>query len=126
MIMPQYSNVILLYCIALLILTLINTIGGSIRVKENFLDEVFNLISDVENENKDISGLEDAEFQNFKTIVQEEDTIEPEPELEQVPEQVPEQDPEQDPEPILENEPQSKDPLENLEGFSGDVWASWS
>ena len=121
MIMSQYSNVILLYCIALLLLTLINTIGGSIRVRENFLDEVFNLISDVENENKEISGLEDAEFQNFKTIVQEEDTIEPEQEPE--PELEPES--EQVPEPILENEPQSKDPLENLEGFSGDTWASW-
>ena len=121
MIMPQYSNVIWLYCIALLLLTLINTIGGSIRVKENFLDEVFNLISDVENENKDITGLEDAEFQNFKTIVQEEDNIEPGPE----PGPEPEPEPEPELEPVIENEPQIKDPLENLEGFSGDAWASW-
>ena len=69
----MYSKQFWMFCTLLLVITLISSIGGGIRYRENFLEEVFDL--------NDITAELDGTVNNFYTPVFEEsaDTIDHQP-----------------------------------------------
>ena len=124
--MSNSSNVFWMYCTLLFILTLISSFGGSIRYQENFLEEVFNMIDGVSDEQpfENVEGVIDDSLDNYKqlnndVIVEEEEPIQYYND---------EHDDQHGAEPQIIEPPTGQvqlDSFDNIEGFSGDVWAAW-